>query len=268
MQSDFLTTILEKKRKEIEEARKEIPARELRARAEERAVRRSFLGHLQAPGTHGANIIAEIKRGSPSRGKIRESLDPAQYARLYEDGGAAVISVLTDQTFFFGSFEDLRRAREATRLPVLRKDFILSSYQIYESCALGADAVLLIVRALASEQLKDHLQLCTELQLDVLVEVHSETELEAATRAGARLIGINNRDLTSFKTDIQTSMRMVRLLEADQVAVAESGIHTRKQVEELLQAGIWNFLIGESLVRAEDPSLFLKQLLGQADDTL
>ena len=264
MKSDFLITIIEKKREEIEEARKKVPENKLRQEAEKPREGRSFLASLAAPGRHGANIIAEIKRGSPSRGKIRGSLDPAEYARSYEIGGAAALSVLTDETFFFGSFEDLRRARAAVQLPVLRKDFILSSYQIYEGAALGADAVLLIVRALTGEQLRSYLQLCAELQMDALVEVHSEEELDVATKSGARLIGINNRDLTTFTTDIQTSVRMARHLDSEQIAVAESGIHGREQIEQLLEAGIWNFLIGESLVRADDPSLFLKSLLGQS----
>ncbi len=264
MRSDFLVTILEKKREELEKARKKVPENQLRLEAEKPRERRPFLEKLSTPGPHGANIIAEIKRGSPSRGKIRGSLDPAEYAQSYERGGAAALSVLTDETFFFGSFEDLRKARATVHLPVLRKDFILSSYQIYEGTALGADAVLLIVRALTSEQLRSYLQLCAELRLDALVEVHSEKELDAATQSGARLIGINNRDLTTFTTDIQTSVRMARYLDADQIAVAESGIHGREQIEKLLEAGIWNFLIGESLVKAEDPSLFLKHLLGRS----
>ena len=169
--------------------------------------------------------------------------------------------MLTDPTFFQGSLQDLKQAREATRLPVLRKDFIISTYQIYEAVAWGADAVLLIVRALSKEFLRTSLELCRELEIDALVEIHSEQELEEATLAGAKLIGINNRDLTSFQTDIQTSIRLARGLKAGQTAVAESGIHEREQVERLLNAGIWNFLIGEGLVRAADPEALLKALL-------
>ena len=263
MKSDFLVKIIEKKRDEVAEAQKRVPLELLRREAEKPRDRRPFLEKLAAPGPFGANIIAEIKRGSPSRGPIRADLDPAHYAGSYEIGGAAAISVLTDETFFFGGPKDLQEARAATQLPVLRKDFIISEYQLYEAAAWGADAVLLIVRALSAEFLKSSLQLCTELQLDALVEVHSQNELEAASRSGARLIGINNRDLTTFKTDIQTSVHLSHHLQPDQLAVAESGIHGREQIERLLDAGIWNFLIGESLVRADDPVDFLRQLLGQ-----
>jgi len=263
MKSDFLRKILEKKREEVEAARKRLPESQLRQQAEADRATRQFFHRLFAPGPDGVNIIAEIKRGSPSRGLIREDLDAAEYAARYEKGRAAAVSVLTDETFFWGGREDLVRARQAVQLPVLRKDFILSSYQIYEAAAWGADAVLLIVRALDAELLKDSLQLCRELQLDALVEVHSERELEQASTAGARLIGINNRDLTTFITAIETSKRVVRHLDDGQVAVAESGIHGRQQIEELLDAGIWNFLIGESLVKADNPELLLHQFLGR-----
>ncbi len=263
MKSDFLSKILEKKREEVAAAQKRVPEKRLRQEAEKPRASRQFFRRLAMPGPHGANIIAEIKRGSPSRGLIRKDLDAAEYAAHYEKGGAAAISVLTDETFFFGGPQDLVTVRQAVQLPVLRKDFILSSYQIYEAAAWGADAILLIVRALDGEFLQDSLQLCAELQLDALVEVHSEQELGQATASGARLIGINNRDLTTFNTDIETSKRVVRCLAEGQVAVAESGIHGRRQIEELLEAGIWNFLIGESLVRADSPKDLLLQFLGR-----
>jgi indole-3-glycerol phosphate synthase len=220
------------------------------------------LGGLESPGPTGVNIIAEIKRASPSKGLIRPDLDPAQFASAYEKGGAAAISVLTDQPGFRGTFDDLVKVRQSVSLPVLRKDFLISSYQLYESLALGADAVLLIVRILAPAQFKDYLSLCGELGLAVLVEVHSAKEIEIATRAGAKLIGINNRNLSSFQTSIETAADLVPLLEDDQVAVAESGIHCREDVCTLIQAGIFNFLIGESLVRSENPEEFLAVLRG------
>jgi indole-3-glycerol phosphate synthase len=195
MGSDFLSKILEKKYQEVEESRRRIPEPRLRAEARRRTERRSFFEKLSTPGRFGANIIAEIKRGSPSKGPIRPDLDPGKCAENYERGGAAAISVLTDRTFFLGGSEDLQLARAGTRLPVLRKDFIVSTYQIYETAAMGADAVLLIVRALSLEFIRACLDLCHELQLSALVEVHSSAELEEATRAGAELIGINNRDL-------------------------------------------------------------------------
>ncbi len=206
------------------------------------------------------NIIAEIKRASPSKGLICPDLNPAVYASEYEKGGAAALSVLTELQYFKGSFEDLKTARESVNLPVLRKDFLISSYQIYESAVLGADAVLLIVRILSQEQLQDYLSLAKELDLDVLVEVHSEKEIEAAARAEAKLVGINNRNLKSFETDIENAIRMVSLLESYQIAVAESGIKTSEDIKKLHDAGIWNFLIGESLVRAANPKESLLSL--------
>lgn len=262
MKTDFLTKILEKKKEEVEEARKALAEVLLMEEARKPRDRRSLIERLSKPGPRGANIIAEIKKASPSRGLIRSDLDPQSYAQSYEKGGAAAISVLTDPTFFHGSPQDLQLARSSVGLPLLRKDFVISAYQVYQSAVMGADAVLLIVRALSRQMLQELLDLCRELRLDALVEVHSEEELEEATAAGARLIGINNRDLSSFQTDIETSVRISRLLVPGQVAVAESGIHERRQIERLLEGGIHNFLIGESLVRAPDPVRFLHGLLG------
>ena len=186
----------------------------------------------------------------------------AKYTLGYERGGARALSVLTDRRYFKGSVQDLKKARKNTSLPVLRKDFIISSYQIYESLAMEADAVLLIVRILSSQQLKDYINLCANIGMDVLVETHSKEEIEAATMAGAKLIGINNRNLSSFKTDVETAARLASLLKPDQVAVAESGIQSREDIEKLMDAGIRNFLIGESLIRAPDAKAFLRTLLG------
>lgn len=260
---DFLTKIVEHKKEEIAAARKHIPESSLRKKAVMAQKRRLFVKKLEKPGQSGINIIAEIKRASPSKGEICPDLNPAAYARQYEDGGAAALSVLTDQAFFKGSINDLKRAREAVTIPVLRKDFLISSYQIYESSVIGADAVLLIARILSREQMQGYLSLCDEIMMDALVEINSEKDLEAATLAGARLIGINNRDLSTFKTDINTTINMALLLEEDQVAVAASGIKTRKDIEQIQNAGIWNFLIGESLVRSSNPKAFLMNLMGR-----
>ncbi len=262
----FLDRILERKQEEIAVATAATPEREVRRQAETRSPgsHRLFGKRLAAPGPRGVNIIAEIKRASPSKGTLRRDLDPATYAAAYEIGGAAALSVLTDTHYFNGSPDDLRRAREVVSLPVLRKDFIISSYQIYETAAMGADVILLIVRALSEGFLRDALVLSLELGLEALVEVHSETELETATRAGARVVGINNRDLTSFKTDIRNSIRIGKHLEKGQIAVAESGIRNRDDMALLCRAGIHNFLIGESLVRADDPITQLGHLLGNA----
>ena len=266
MNSDFLNRILEHKRGEVEEARGRIPEKELREKASACKSGRSLATALHKPGVFGANIIAEIKRASPSRGAIRVDLDAADYARAYEHGGAAAISVLTDRAFFQAQPDDLPNVRASSTLPILRKDFVISTYQVYETAAMGADALLLIVRALAGELLQDLLTLSGEMGLDALVEVHSESELEKATKAGARLIGINNRDLSSFQTDIRTSIAVARHLEPGQVAVSESGIRGRKDIETLLDAGIWNFLIGESLVRSAGAEAFLGDLLGRGID--
>lgn len=260
---DFLQTILAAKRDEIARSRGRVPEATVRTKAEARTDFRSFFGVLRTPGPFGANIIAEVKRASPSKGPIRADLDPALLVQSYQAGGAAAVSVLTDQGFFSGSPEDLQAARAAIGLPVLRKDFVLSIYQIYEAAAMGADAVLLIVRALSKEFMRDALALCQEIGLSALVEVHSEAELEPAIECGARLVGINSRDLATFQTDLTTIARLRRLLTADQVAVGESGITGREDMLRLLDAGVHNFLIGESLVRAPDPEALLRDLLGR-----
>ena len=257
---NILNTIIEHKKSEVAAAKMWLPMERLRPMAQRDRKRRPFKQNLCRPGV---NIIAEIKRASPSKGTIRADLDPARYAAAYEGGGAAALSVLTDQAFFRGSIKDLQTARGATVLPVLRKDFTIDPYQIYESAAMGADAVLLIVRILSKEQLSQYLALSRELGLDALVEINSEEDLEAAAEAGADLIGINNRNLQSFDTDIGTAARLARLLSPDQVPVAASGISSREDIEKTLETGIHNFLIGESLVRAEDPVQFLQTLLGR-----
>ncbi len=263
MTTDILKKIVATKKEEIAAAKRLIPEAQLRQAVQPRSDRRPFFNTLARPGSAGANIIAEVKKASPSKGPIRPDLDPALYAAAYERGGAAAISVLTDSPFFQGSAGDLQDARQATSLPVLRKDFIVSAYQLYEAQQMGADAVLLITRILGPQQLHDYLSLCRELDLDALVEIHTDADLVAATKAGAQLLGVNNRNLRTFQTDLQTSVRLASQLEAPQVAVAESGIKDRSDIEMLLNAGVWNFLIGESLVRTEDPEALLKSLLGK-----
>ena len=260
----ILEKIVASKRKEVAAAEARVPLGQLVERIERRPPARPFLDRLSKPQNGRVNIIAEIKRASPSKGLIRADLDPAEFAAAYESGGAAALSVLTDQEFFRGSVADLERARSATRLPALRKDFIVSPYQIYESAAIGADAILLITRILSPQHLREYLNLSRHLRLDALVEVHSEEELDAATAAGACLVGINNRDLDTFRTDIATSVRLAARLGAHQTGVAESGIHSREELEKIVAAGIFNFLIGESIVRAQDTRGFLSRLVGKA----
>jgi indole-3-glycerol phosphate synthase len=258
---NILDKIVERKKELVAEARMKIPQSLLEKRCRSRLDHRPFFKRLETPGPGGANIIAEIKRASPSKGPIRPDLNAADYARFYEKGGAACLSVLTDKDYFMGTEEDLIQARMATSLPVLRKDFTVSSYQLYESAAMGADAVLLIVRILTENQLHSYLALCNELQLDALVEVHTEKDMESAIRADAKLVGINNRNLNSFETNTNIAIHFAAQLSAHQVAVAASGIRNRADIEKAREAGIHNFLIGESLVRAEDPALFLRSLL-------
>jgi indole-3-glycerol phosphate synthase len=260
---NILDKIVEQKKEIVAAAQKNIPHLLLEKRCQNRLDYRPFLKRLETPGPGGANIIAEIKRASPSKGPIRPDLNAADYARAYEKGGAACLSVLTEKTHFMGTDEDLIQARRATTLPVLRKDFTISSYQLYESAAMGADAVLLIVRILSRDQLQAYLSLCGELHLDALVEVHTQQDLETAIRAEAKLIGINNRNLNTFETNTETAVQMAAQLSTDQIAVAASGIKTPADIDQARKAGIHNFLIGESLVRANDPAAFLRSLLSR-----
>jgi indole-3-glycerol phosphate synthase len=260
MENDFLTKIIERKKEEIIETKTRISEKELRRKALTIQDKRSFSQKLKQPGI---NIIAEIKRASPSKGPINMDLDPIHLAKAYEKGGAAALSVLTEKHFFKGSLEDFKLARKATSLPVLRKDFIISEYQLYESAVLGADAILLIARCLSENLLNELIALSNELKMDVLVEIHTAYDLEIATRAGAELIGINNRNLQTFETDISIAMHLVSLLKDYQLPVAASGIRNREDIEKNLNFGLNNFLIGESLVKAPDPAGFILKLQGK-----
>ena len=260
---DILERIVQAKQAEVTAAQRKISLNRLRAAAEARNDVRPFFDALKAPGPSGVNIIAEIKRASPSTGVIRKDLDPGRLAESYAAGGARAISVLTEKSFFHGSADDLKQARLASGLPVLRKDFIFCDYQLYESAAMGADAVLLIVRILDQQRLVDLIQLTSSLKLAALVEIYTETDLAAAARAGAQLVGINNRNLTSFETDLGHTLKSLPLLQPGQVAVAASGIKTREDIRRYQAHGVFNFLIGESLVRSENPEGFLKLLQGK-----
>ncbi|MBV9131937.1 MAG: indole-3-glycerol phosphate synthase TrpC [Chloroflexi bacterium] len=219
---------------------------------------RSFKTVLRQPGV---SVIAEFKRRSPSGGLIRPDAAPADVARLYAQGGARALSVLTDARYFGGSDADLIEARGATTLPVLRKDFVVEEFQIREARALGADAILLIVRALSDSDLRSFLRLARELGMDALVETHSADEVERALDAGAEIIGVNNRDLDTLTTDVTLAPRLRRLVPADHVFVAESGVSTPEQIRILADAGVDAVLIGESLLRATDPGATLAELV-------
>lgn len=257
---DILSRIVDTKNEEIGAAASRRPLPELKAMCRDLPSPRPFFQALAQPGPSGVNIISEIKRKSPSKGILKPDLNPTAQAAAYAKGGATALSVLTDAHYFGGSPVDLSSAREAVSLPVLRKDFLITEYQIFESRVMGADAVLLICRILTEPQCRDLLALSRELRMGALVEVHTPEDLDMAIDVGARLIGINNRNLASFDTDIRTAARLCSRLKSGQIPVAASGIRSRADIELNLSVGIFNFLIGESLVRSEDPVRMLKEL--------
>ena len=261
MAKDILSRIVARKHIDVEQARQKIPLGEIRDRAAAAPASRAFLEQFSGKRQSTVNIIAEVKRASPSKGPIRPDLDPAALAGAYAAGGAAAISVLTDTPYFMGSLDDMAAAKAAVDIPVLRKDFILSEYQVYESRAHGADAILLIARILAPEKLQVLYELSQSLGMGVLLEIHTAIEVAAAMAAGARLIGINNRNLKSFATDMQTAVRLAERLGPDCIPVAASGISTKADIEANLAAGINSFLIGESLVRAANATRLLQELI-------
>ncbi len=257
----FLPSILTAKRDAIAAAKARLPQPEVERRA---AARRGFRGFAAALDRPGVRVVAEFKRASPSQGDIRPGLDPAATARAYEQGGAAALSILTEAAFFKGSDEDLRRAREAVALPVLRKDFILDPYQVYEAAALGADALLLIVRILDDAQLHALHRLALGLGLDVLTEIFDEADAARARALGATLVGINNRDLAQFTTDLSRATRLATLLTPGTATVALSGIRTAADIRLSVAGGLRRFLVGETLMRAPDPAAALRDWLAPA----
>jgi indole-3-glycerol phosphate synthase len=266
--SDILNRILTRKREEIGERSARTPLRELAARSADRVPTRGFAAAIEAKIAAGAPaVIAEIKKASPSRGVIRADFDPAAIARSYAAAGAACLSVLTDADFFQGSELYLQQARAACALPVLRKDFTIDAYQIHEARAIGADCILLIVAALDAAALLELALQAAELDLDVLVEVHDEVELERALDIPASMIGINNRNLRTFETSLDTTLRLRERVGDGRLLVTESGIHTPDDVARLRSAGIGAFLVGEAFMRAADPGLELARLFGTARDS-
>jgi indole-3-glycerol phosphate synthase len=255
---DRLAAILSNKRKEAEaiEGKKS----ELRRQALLRNDFRGFRFSLFKPGI--VTVIAECKAASPTAGTITGKYDPVAQAKLYERGGAGAISVLTDQEYFKGCLEDMKKVRSEVALPVLRKDFILTEAQVYESVASGADAFLLIVAALTDEELKRLYELGRTLQSDVLVEVHDLAEMDRALEIDAEIIGINNRNLHTFEVDLKTTAELAPEIPSDCLGISESGIRTREDVEFVKEQGIHCLLIGESLMRDGDPEKALKQLRG------
>ena len=259
--SDILDRILATKRVEVERARAERPLADVRRAAEERRDQRDFVGALRHRlAADESAVIAEIKKASPSRGVLRENFDPKSIAAGYATHGAACLSVLTDRDYFQGASEHLATARAACALPALRKDFVVDAYQVIEARALGADAVLLIAAALTDAQLAEFEALAHSLGMAVLVEVHDAAELERALRLATPLVGINNRNLRSFETSLNTTLSLLPFVPDDRIVVTESGIVTSTDVARMRAAGVHAFLVGEALMRAPDPGVALAQL--------
>lgn len=259
--SNILNTILNTKKKEVTAARKLRSESDLLREAKSRKDVRGFADAIrQKVQDKQPAVIAEIKRASPSKGIIREHFVPAEIAAAYAASGATCLSVLTDVQYFQGGYDHLRQARAACSLPVLRKDFIVDPYQIIHARAIGADCILLIAAALSTAQMQEFEALAHELGMDVLVEVHDSAELEQALNLNTPLIGINNRDLRTFETSLQTTIDLLANIPADRQVVTESGILSRADVELMQSHEVWAFLVGEAFMRAEDPGEALKAL--------
>ena len=265
--SDILKKICEVKAQEVAAARKRMPLEDMRRDAESRVLTRDFVGALRAKIDRGqAAVIAEIKKASPSKGVIRPDFIPADIAQSYAEGdgktSAACLSVLTDKQFFQGGIDYLKQARASCALPVLRKDFMVDPYQIYESRAIGADCVLLIAACLDDAQMAEMEQIARSLDMAVLVEVHDAQELERALKLKTPLVGVNNRDLRSFEVRIETTLELQKSVPVDRLLVTESGILTPADVKTMRDAGIDAFLVGEAFMRAPEPGEALARLFG------
>lgn len=259
--SDILQKILARKAGEVRERAARTPPRELATGITDAPPPRGFRAALEARIATGSTaVIAEIKKASPSRGIIRANFQPAQIARSYATAGAACLSVLTDVDFFQGADAYLVAARASCALPVLRKDFVIDEYQIYEARALGADCILLIVAALDDARLTEFSALARDLGMDTLIEAHDAHELERALKTSAPLIGINNRDLCTFEASLDTTLSLCKRVPTDRLLVTESGIHTPADVARMRAAGVQAFLVGEAFMRAEDPGAELARL--------
>jgi indole-3-glycerol phosphate synthase len=259
--SDILDKIVAVKRQEVAAAVKRKPLDDVRRDAESRVLTRDFVGAMRAKIAAGQPaVIAEIKKASPSKGVLRADFIPADIAQSYAENGAACLSVLTDQQFFQGSVDYLKQARASCGLPVLRKDFIVDAYQVYESRVMGADCILLIAACLDDAQMKDFEAQAMALDMAVLVEVHDAAELERALKLRTPLVGINNRNLKTFEVSLDTTLGLLDKVPADRLLVTESGIMTPQDVQRMRAAKVNAFLVGEAFMRAEDPGAALAQL--------
>jgi len=266
---NLLSEIVSSKQRRVDQAKKLVPLEQMRAMASEARQDAEAHALLKALIDESKiNIIAEFKRRSPSKGEIRRDADPLITARAYESAGAAAVSVLTEEDYFGGSLDDLRAVRNTVSLPILRKDFVFDEYQVYESAAAGADAVLLIVATLADEAL-GRLRRMTEdeLEMDALVEVHTADEIKRAADCGAKLIGVNNRDLQTFTVSLETSVQLAPIAPKGSVLISESGISSAGDIRRLRSVGYRAFLIGESLMRADDPGEALRSFLESRKET-
>lgn len=257
----ILDEIIAYKKKELAETKRRVPLADIKSRAADAGPTRGF--GIALAGCEEIRLIAEVKKASPSKGLIREDFDPVKIAQSYEASGASCISVLTEQKFFQGRLEYLDAIRKAVTVPLLRKDFIIDTYQIIEARAAGADAVLLIAACLERQQLEDFIGIARQLHLDVLVESHTYKELDKSLLAGTVLVGINNRDLGTFTVDLQTTIDLMKDIPGDRTVVSESGIRTREDVLKLQRSGVDAILVGESLMREKDIEKKVKELLGK-----
>ncbi|MDD5421892.1 MAG: indole-3-glycerol phosphate synthase TrpC [Candidatus Omnitrophota bacterium] len=255
----ILSRIIEEKRKVVEEAKRIKPLAELVKETKGICVKSTFKKNISRP--HHINLIAEIKKASPSKGILRGDFNPSRIAVTYQANGAAAISVLTDERFFAGSLGHIHKVKENISLPVLRKDFIIDEYQIYESVAAGADAILLIADILETNEMAGFYNLAQTLGLDILVEAHNEEDIEKALSTGANIIGINNRDLHSFKVDLGVTQKLIRLIPQNKVRVSESGIKTYEDVMFLKSLGVNAVLIGEAFMEAEDIAGKMREIM-------
>jgi indole-3-glycerol phosphate synthase len=261
--SDILNKIVEVKREEVAAAKKRVPLEAIRDDALSRVLTRDFVGALRAKIAGGQSaVIAEIKKASPSKGLLRADFIPADIAQSYAEGGAACLSVLTDRQFFQGQNDYLKQARASCDLPVLRKDFMVDAYQVYESRVVGADCILLIAACLEDDRMAELEAIALSLDMAVLVEVHDRVELERALKLKSPLLGINNRDLRTFEVKLETTLSLKELVPPGKLLVTESGILARPDVERMREAGVHAFLVGEAFMRAEDPGTALQALFG------
>jgi indole-3-glycerol phosphate synthase len=258
---DILKKIVARKVEEIAERSSKVSIDELKAQLDGASPPRGFVDAIKAKIAAGqAGVIAEIKKASPSKGVMRENFIPEQIAKSYEKGGAACLSVLTDIDFFQGGDEYLKEARAACSLPVIRKDFIIDPYQVYEARVIGADCILLIAACLEDEQMKSLAELANELGMDVLIEVHDEEELQRSLPLNQALVGINNRNLRTFEVSLETTLRMLGQIPPDRIVVTESGIHSPEDVKLMRENNVNAFLVGEAFMRAEEPGDRLAEL--------